>query len=281
MDSVEHSPTTEVTEKKTSERFSDSSIADVTFVSKDGVHFCIQKKYMEATSGGFPPLEFDTRGEIVPLEESSKTLELLFQFMYPQRPPRVADLDFEVLVPLAEAAEKYEVFSAMEFCYIQISATLPEHAAAILTYAAKHGYAELVDAAAPLLISFPLGDIATSLPENLLSSWIRYYGEWINVLQKACAFDPPILDPFPVPTSIGEAMDSARRREVVAKWKSDRCSEVLAHSLGGKVSSLQDLPRVLKTVTSAVPKISKNILEKWEQEVNRSVAAIPKFSILL
>ena len=67
---------------------------------------------------GFAPPEFETQGEIVPLAESADTLELLFQFCYPSPYPFLGGVEFDVLALLAEAAEKYQVFSAMNICKI-------------------------------------------------------------------------------------------------------------------------------------------------------------------
>ncbi|KAG6838120.1 hypothetical protein H0H87_003939, partial [Tephrocybe sp. NHM501043] len=78
----------------------------------DGVQFSIHRKNLETHAAGFPPSEFKTLDEIVYLTEDAGTLELLFQFIYPQRLPDVNAMSFEVVLPLAEAAEKYEVFSA-------------------------------------------------------------------------------------------------------------------------------------------------------------------------
>ena len=52
--------------------------------------------------------------DVVDLEETSNVLEILLQLMSLQKPPTMSSLDFSVLNPLAEAVEKYEVFSAME-----------------------------------------------------------------------------------------------------------------------------------------------------------------------
>jgi hypothetical protein len=46
------------------------------------------------------------------------TLELLFQFCYPDHRPDVEALEFDALALLAEAAEKYQVFPAMNICKI-------------------------------------------------------------------------------------------------------------------------------------------------------------------
>lgn len=56
--------------------------------------------------------------EAVPLTESSDVLQLLFQYIYPQRHPNLKAIDFTTLAGLAEAAEKYQVYSAMDVCSI-------------------------------------------------------------------------------------------------------------------------------------------------------------------
>ncbi|KAG6811102.1 hypothetical protein H0H92_008990 [Tricholoma furcatifolium] len=83
--------------------------ADVIFQSSDGIRFLIHRKNLETHAGGFPPSEFQTLDEVVVLEEDAATLELLFQFVYPRRLPDVATMAFEIVYPLAKAAEKYEV----------------------------------------------------------------------------------------------------------------------------------------------------------------------------
>ena len=55
---------------------------------------------------------------VIQFPEKSATLELLFQFCYPERHPNPNDLAFGVLTELAEAAEKYKVFSATSVCKI-------------------------------------------------------------------------------------------------------------------------------------------------------------------
>ncbi|KAJ4465066.1 hypothetical protein J3R30DRAFT_3624216 [Lentinula aciculospora] len=69
--------------------------------SSDNVGFHLHKKN----------LEFSASDEIVLLTGSSATLEIMFQFVYPQRYPDLHKLDFESVMLLAEAAEKYEVFA--------------------------------------------------------------------------------------------------------------------------------------------------------------------------
>lgn len=96
----------------------DAADADVTFKSSDDILFKIHRIHLEATSGGFPPAGFETLGEVVVLPEAASTLELLFQFAYPVPLPDIhcAEFSFSDIALLGEAAEKYEVFSAMCVC---------------------------------------------------------------------------------------------------------------------------------------------------------------------
>ena len=82
--------------------------------------FRIYRKNLDTNAAGFPPLGFDTLNEVITLTENSQTLELLFQFMYPKRHPDLETTPIEILAPLAEAAEKYEVFSALNMCKVRM-----------------------------------------------------------------------------------------------------------------------------------------------------------------
>jgi hypothetical protein len=51
--------------------------------------------------------------QIVQLSEDSTSLELLFQFCYPERHPDLETLRYPILARLTKAVEKYNVFSAI------------------------------------------------------------------------------------------------------------------------------------------------------------------------
>ncbi|KAF8982135.1 hypothetical protein BDQ17DRAFT_1337020 [Cyathus striatus] len=158
--------------------------ADVVFQSSDNVLFSIHRKNLETHTGAFPPAEFKAdEQEVVTLQESSETLDLLFQFIYPQRHPSLSDSTFEVLAPLAEAAEKYEAYSAMNICHIRMLKFLEanQHAEHIMSYAAKHGYKEVVDVAAPLVISMSIGSVIQILPPHLHLSWVTVFASKFNL----------------------------------------------------------------------------------------------------
>jgi hypothetical protein len=58
--------------------------------------------------------------EEVELTETSDVLEILFQFIYPRKHPSLVNIKFSMLAGVAEAAEKYQVFSAMNICEIRM-----------------------------------------------------------------------------------------------------------------------------------------------------------------
>ena len=53
-------------------------------------------------------------------DEPYNVLEILFEFIYPRKQPTLEDTDFETLMAIAEAVEKYQVFSAMNLYEIRL-----------------------------------------------------------------------------------------------------------------------------------------------------------------
>ncbi|KAF8164396.1 hypothetical protein K438DRAFT_1775548 [Mycena galopus ATCC 62051] len=158
--------------------------ADVKFKSSDGVLFHIHRKNLDVCTEGFPPAGIsNAAGEIVDLLETAEILELLFQFMYPQRHPALDTTPFEILNPLAEAAEKYQVFPAMNICHIRLRDMVHEHPVEVAVYAAKHDYPYLVSQVAPMMLSMSPVDVIGMLPGYLILPWIRYVQEWTRVHQ--------------------------------------------------------------------------------------------------
>jgi hypothetical protein len=91
--------------------------------SSDGVQYGAHSTNLEIYSGGFPPatlMNAPDPGEIVQMPEMSAVLKLLLQYMHNDRQPDSSKIPFKVLCPLAEAVEKYMVFSAMEVCKIRM-----------------------------------------------------------------------------------------------------------------------------------------------------------------
>ena len=107
--------------------------AEITFKSSDGVLFKIHRKYLEATSAGLTAPPFvETDRELVLLQEPSEVLEILFRFIHPPtesqqyRQPGMMDVKPDVLFAVAEAAEKYLVFGAMNICLSRMECAFPK-----------------------------------------------------------------------------------------------------------------------------------------------------------
>lgn len=151
-------------------------------------------------------------------------MELLFRFMYPQRQPDLESIEFETLKDLAAAADKYEVYSAIQTCkmamryfrYLRQNTLIlanmsyfrqaaSEHPTAVLVYAAKHGYSELVKLASSLVLE--------KSP--------------ISVLRCACRFDIKTLmnkaAPLTIKLSTAEVMKYLSQRDLKT-WVGDTSS---------------------------------------------------------
>ncbi|KAJ3904782.1 hypothetical protein F5879DRAFT_800987 [Lentinula edodes] len=147
--------------------------ADVVVRSSDNVEFRLHKKNLECTTGAFPPAGTPVHiDEIVRLTESAATLEILFQFIHPRRIPSLESLDFDSLLPLAEAAEKYEVA-----CEAELRKFLRTNPKQILEFSVKHNRTELFEKIKPIMISMdtPLSEVIDILPCNLYKPWVDGY----------------------------------------------------------------------------------------------------------
>jgi hypothetical protein len=96
---------------------------DLVIQSSDGVIFHLHRKYLQvnATIPGFDrDIDGPHRVEKVVYNEPSNVLEILFQFIYPRKQPSLEDTDFETLMAVAEAVEKYQMCSAMNLCELRL-----------------------------------------------------------------------------------------------------------------------------------------------------------------
>ncbi|KAJ7589686.1 hypothetical protein C8J56DRAFT_784961 [Mycena floridula] len=135
---------------------------DVIFRSSDGHSFGGHRANMERFSDGFPhgASVNSPEQDIVHLSERGEILALLLRFMHAQRPPVLDHAPLNTVIDLADAAEKYFVFSVMEICRIHISKAAKFGAASlrVLYYATRHDYTELMEEIAPLTVEIKLKD---------------------------------------------------------------------------------------------------------------------------
>ncbi|KAH9837805.1 uncharacterized protein C8Q71DRAFT_754589 [Rhodofomes roseus] len=151
--------------------------ADITVSSSDGVLFRVHRNNLGMHSDIFPGSEADAvpvRNEVVTLTEKASTLELLFQFMYRQRQPDLNQVSVQELVLLAEAAEKYCIYSAMGVCKIYVRGAIPAIPMQVLVYAARHGYNDLCDEAAHCTVDIDAAVAMRYLDDRMFRKWILY-----------------------------------------------------------------------------------------------------------
>jgi hypothetical protein len=165
--------------------------SDITIESSDGVLFELYERNLKMGLGKLEFIKPNNENQIVHLSEDSVILELLFQFCYPDRHPDLENLPFTTLSRLAEAVEKYNVFSGIPICKIRMKYSLsvfsfapvieshhrnnlPHEAFDIFLYGANHNYTDVMAMAAPLVVlSTPLSKVVPALPVQLHGIWVR------------------------------------------------------------------------------------------------------------
>lgn len=91
---------------------------DVILRSSDGYLIGAHQSNLDQYSDGFPDsnTQMDAT-QPVDLVEDADTLKILMRFMHKQRYPKVSWLETTQIFSLAEAAEKYLVYSAISACH--------------------------------------------------------------------------------------------------------------------------------------------------------------------
>ena len=98
-----------------------SESTDITFKSSDNIKFCLHRRNLETHAEAFPGPDISVeQEEVINLTESSNVLAIVFNFMYPRKQADIEKMTFETVAQVAEAVEKYQVFSAMKVCEMRL-----------------------------------------------------------------------------------------------------------------------------------------------------------------
>ncbi|PPQ80299.1 hypothetical protein CVT26_008827 [Gymnopilus dilepis] len=159
--------------------------SDIEIRSSDGFVFQLHRILLETGTGAFPGSDIETGGEIIDLSEPADVLGILFAFLYPKKQSDLLEHSFALVIAVAEAAEKYEVFSAMTLCSLRLMKFLPLHAPDILVHAVKHDYSSLIYAAVPCFARSPFINVVEKLPPSLIIPWARYQDAWKGTFKEA------------------------------------------------------------------------------------------------
>jgi hypothetical protein len=94
---------------------------DLVLVSSDGKRFGTHCKNLGEFTGGFPVNIVPSKGEEVQMPDlGSQALSIFLQYVHHHRQPDLSDFPFTTLAQLAEAVEKYDVYSATEVCKLRM-----------------------------------------------------------------------------------------------------------------------------------------------------------------
>ncbi|KAF9538270.1 hypothetical protein CPC08DRAFT_756397 [Agrocybe pediades] len=143
------------------------------------------------------------RQDIVHLTETAAVLEILFQFGYSTRHPVLDNLEFDKLLTVADAAEKYHFYSAAPMCQMALRNNISKHPLEVFRFAIKHDYPDdFVDEVAAVLRPVPVSSPTDPrLHPSVAPAWIIYQEAWRNIFKRACVqektrtlafFDPQI-----------------------------------------------------------------------------------------
>ncbi|KAH9479755.1 hypothetical protein JR316_0008350 [Psilocybe cubensis] len=155
----------------------DFSDSDVTCCSSDNILFNLHRVRLGTAAGVFPGAEFDANGEVVQLQEPGEVLEVLFQFVYAEKIGNIEDLEFDLLMQVAEAAEKYQMYAGKAMCDLRFLMLIPRQDCTIpiLVHAMKHDVTKLIDASARQACLWPVMKLlAGGYPIHSIYQWAFY-----------------------------------------------------------------------------------------------------------
>ena len=94
---------------------------DLVLVSSDGHRFGTHMTNLGEFTGSFPLQITPGNGEEVQMPDlDSKALSLFLKYVHHHRQPDLSNVPFTIITELAEAVEKYDVYSATEICKVQM-----------------------------------------------------------------------------------------------------------------------------------------------------------------
>ncbi|KAJ7911048.1 hypothetical protein B0H13DRAFT_1614934, partial [Mycena leptocephala] len=232
-------------------------------------------KNLEMYGEGFPPSALASvsrdvetaQPEVVQMTERSDILELLLKYMHLQRQPDLSRHKFDTLAGLAEAAEKYFVYSAMDVCRIRMGLYVQDHPARVLAYAIKHNYPELRDVAVPFTLTMPLSTMKVLLQDapHAFIAWAQYREGFIEVIHSSL-----------VPAAVMLHKGGAKSCDV---WGDFHCAILGRFNL----DSIREFSRLIGEYKHQLGGCHQCTVraESWVKSVTYRVSTLPLFSSFL
>ncbi|KAF9560262.1 hypothetical protein CPC08DRAFT_479447 [Agrocybe pediades] len=140
------------------------------------------------------------------LPEPREVLEVLFDFIYPRRHPDLTGMLFSQLLPLADAAEKYKVYSAMAICQMCMRKFILTNPIDVFRHTSKYGYPSDIVAEAAIHCSrlkIPFDTLMKTFPKNAISVWFKLQEVWTKIFNEEFDISPnkPSSPSSPTPTN--------------------------------------------------------------------------------
>ncbi|KAK0482056.1 hypothetical protein EDD18DRAFT_1201833 [Armillaria luteobubalina] len=254
---------------QTSDRFN-ASDSDITLKSCDDVLFRVHRVNLEMHSQVFADAGGSTipkQQEVVPLTERAEVLELMLQYMYLQHQPDLRNVKFEVLKDLAEAVEKYEIYSAMGVCAQKMKESIAEHPLDVLLYSVRHKHEDVINECAEASINMSTTDMLRSLPSDIFAAWIRYHQDWTDLMNREYTRFGP-----------------TRHHKNVTVHHCEIWAEnyaCIAHEIAGRPQNLLKLRSLLQRRQQTLGnrcEDCKRELGYWYHQADRDRSGLPQFS---
>ncbi|KAJ3752834.1 hypothetical protein EV360DRAFT_54523 [Lentinula raphanica] len=150
-----------------------SQDAEITVISSDNVLFRLHKMNVQVTSGNLIRLNKLETNDFLTLVEPAEVLEILFEFLYPDFETDLERLEFDALLSVAEAAEKYGVFYAMSHCTFCLRKQSSSHPAELLRFAVRYRKERMLAELTPALLDMELDEIINILPPTAFGEFVR------------------------------------------------------------------------------------------------------------
>ncbi|KAH7876025.1 uncharacterized protein C8R40DRAFT_1169679 [Lentinula edodes] len=122
----------------------------------------MRKKELHIAAGGFPPASLSSEAD-AQLSEPSDVLKVLFQYVAvdtDDHGPTLEHIDFSLLLSVAEAAEKYEVYQAIAAIRPEFRKFFHSHSRQILHFALGSWNISLMEELSAFTAKIPMEEIA-------------------------------------------------------------------------------------------------------------------------
>ncbi|KAI4517857.1 hypothetical protein K525DRAFT_273208 [Schizophyllum commune Loenen D] len=260
-------------------RFNAPSPTTIAFVSRDHILFNIERAKLERASDFSPPASVvSTPSERVRLTESSRALELLFRYMDGDVNINLDACEFSTVYELAEAAQKYILFTAIPVCRQYLRHHYKDNALEVLQFAVKYNHVDIMALVAPHTIGEDISTMRDTLPGHLSIPWVELNDEYQRVARDTIA-DP--VDRFQAHARREQDAgycDLEDEAESTWTWLEREVGYTLLKTRGRALLDLNTLFTEEMRFRTRACSACRSVLDKWREDIEFSLSNIPLFS---